>query len=246
MERNEGSSISSEDEGGYKGTFILNTINNLMSSLEDMGLTVTAAAADHLLELRDNLAEREPGSNMTPEDAEALQDICERLQHTLRAEAKTTFAFFTTDKIISIEKLTREPWNLLDKGVFHQLSNISKYDISESARAIAFELSTAAAFHILRATEDVLRTYYYSIVKRNRVKSQSWYNITNHLRKRRDSPPTLILDNLDYIRSRFRNPTAHPEYIYSVSEAQSVFNLCIDVINRIVANEKWKPVDDKP
>ena len=38
--------------------------------------------------------------------------------------------------------------------------DIAKIDLAEAGRALAFELPTAAAFQLLRATEQVLRDFY--------------------------------------------------------------------------------------
>ena len=53
------------------------------------------------------------------------------------------------------------------------------------------------------------------------------------LRQRRDAPSDELLENLDLIRRSFRNPTAHPEKSYDIDEAQDLFGLCIDVVNRM-------------
>lgn len=57
--------------------------------------------------------------------------------------------------------------------------------------------------------------------------------MTTELRKKRRSSQ-LILDNFDYIRVNYRNPTQHPELRYSLDEAQDLFGLCIDSANRVV------------
>lgn len=48
-----------------------------------------------------------------------------------------------------------------------------------------------------------------------------------------DNPQKELLDNLDNIRVSFRNPTQHPEKRYDIDEAQDLFNLCIEVVNRM-------------
>jgi len=46
-------------------------------------------------------------------------------------------------------------------------------------------------------------------------------------------PDPLILDHLDHIRRSFRNPTQHPDKIYDIQEAQDLFGLCVDAVNRM-------------
>lgn len=239
MERQAGDLIIAENEGGVRGVYVLSAINALLKRLDEYGFRVTLVASKNLKSLRDKFKEMEPGSYLSPEHATDLHEISQRLSHTFNAEASTIYAFFVRDKHISTDKLIDNPRDLLNKGVFDKLSDIARYDIQEAAKSLAFELNTAAAFHILRATEEVIKIYYNGIVKRDRVKKLMWFKMTDHLGKRRLPPPKLILDNLDFIRTRFRNPTAHPDYIYTISEAQAVFNLCIDAINRIVNDSKW-------
>src|SRR5687768_8452371 len=85
----------------------------------------------------------------------------------------------------------------------------------------------------MRGTEGVLRHYYCAIVKKSRVKTLLWYAMVDHLRKRRDAPPKALTDNLDNIRVNFRNPTQHPDARYDMQEAQDLFALSIDVVNRM-------------
>ena len=99
---------------------------------------------------------------------------------------------------------------------------------------LAFELPTAAAFHFLRGTEEALRDFYLKSVKRDRIKEpRMWGPIVSHLRTRKKPPPALLLDNLDSLRSNFRNPTQHPEKVFDLDEAQDLLALAIDSINRM-------------
>jgi hypothetical protein len=53
-----------------------------------------------------------------------------------------------------------------------------------------------------------------------------------HLRERRSAPPKVLLDHLDGIRTNFRNPTQHPDATYDIHEAQDLFSVCVDAVNR--------------
>jgi len=142
-------------------------------------------------------------------------------------------AFIVTDKRIDVEKLLDEVAGLFAPGTFAKLPEIAQYDFAESGKCIAFERPTAAAFHCLRATEAVLRYYYCSLVKQRRPELM-WGPMVDSLRRSRKNPPAVLLSNLDNIRHSFRNPTAHPEARYDISEVQDLFNLCVEVVNRMV------------
>ena len=114
-------------------------------------------------------------------------------------------------------------------------------------KAIAFELPTAAAFHQLRCVEGALKHYYQCVIKRNRLpdKQKMWGPMIDQLRsKKTNKPPVELLDTLDRIRVNFRNPTNHPEKEYDTDEAQDLFGLCVDALNRLVKDTHWKRPDD--
>ncbi len=46
-------------------------------------------------------------------------------------------------------------------------------------------------------------------------------------------PDKHLINQLKHIKDSFRNPTQHPEKLYSVDEAQDLFGICIDVINKM-------------
>ncbi len=239
-ERQEGALITHKSESELHVTFVQGTIEGFLESITDFGLFVTLRAADELREFLDNIKDRDIGSVLTKVEAGRINEIMISLENTFSAEAKGIHSFFTTDKQISMDKLTVKPEGLLPKGDFSELPEIAKYDVREAGMCIAFERSTAVAFHILRATEEVLREYYCRIVKQKRVIKLTWGNITNDLEKKRKKPSAIIMKNLEYIRDNFRNPTAHPEARYDIVEAQSLFNLCVDVMSRMIRDSLWK------
>jgi len=61
-----------------------------------------------------------------------------------------------------------------------------------------------------------------------------WGNMVADLRKRRAARGyEVLLNHLDNIRSSFRNPTAHPEKFFDIQEAQDLWSLCVDAVNRM-------------
>ena len=90
----------------------------------------------------------------------------------------------------------------------------------------------------MRCVEGTLRAYYCSIVRKGRVAKLMWFEMLAHLSKRRDAPPKPVRDNLDNIRSNFRNPTQHPDARYDIDEAQDLLAVSIDAINRMARDMK--------
>lgn len=88
---------------------------------------------------------------------------------------------------------------------------------------------------MLRGTEDVLRFYYKQMIRRQRVSSLMWGPIVIDLRKRTITKKyTALNNNLDNIRSSYRNPTQHPDAIYDIQQAQDLWPICVEAINKMI------------
>lgn len=215
--------------------FVIENIDTFLSYLRAIDLPVTERVARELDTFKIELSETEKTSLLSEEQAKELISLMTKIRVTLEAELEGVKAFTTTPKIIDIQKLLDDVPNLFSPHVFNALPEISKYDFSEGGKCIAFERPTAAAFHILRGTESVLRLFYNSVIRRDRVKNLNWGSIISDLRKHRKTEKYNTLTNhLDNIRNSFRNPTAHPEAIYDIHEVQDLWGLCVDVTNRMI------------
>ena len=62
-----------------------------------------------------------------------------------------------------------------------------------------------------------------------------WGNMLDGLMARRGHDDKL-LERLKYIKDTFRNPTSHPETVYTLTEAQDLVGICIDVVNRMATD----------
>jgi len=219
----------------------------LRQELMDFGLPVTVRAGYKLWELADKLGSPEYPDRVTADDTKEIGSLARRLEDTLVAEASEKKTYAVTEKRLDIKKLLDNPGGLLAPNVFEQLPAVSYLDFWAACRAIAFELPTAAAFHLLRCTEGVLRHYYICNVKTKRLPQQRrmWSAMVEQLQKKRSKPPPReLLDTLDRIRENFRNPTNHPDKIYDIEEVQDLFGLCVDVINRMVQPPCWAVPED--
>lgn len=216
-------------------TLYIANLVRLFELLDELGLVVTARAAKSLKgqELLEELESKEEGHKLTVAEAKRVKDFARELRTTLMAEASGLDAFIVSEKRMDVEKLLGDVGALFPKNTFEKLPDIAQLDFKEAGKCVAFERSTAAAFHLMRGTEATLREFYVSTVKRNRVDPLNWGPMVKHLRERRSPPASSLLDNLDAIRRNFRNPTQHPEAIYEIDEAQDLFGICIDVVSRM-------------
>jgi len=215
------------------GWYIRANLEVFFKHLEEYGLVITIRASHELREGYDELSIKPPEHRLTAPEAARLSTSMTTLRHTLDAELEGLSAYIVTPKRLDSSKLLNEVAALLSPGVFEKLPSIAQYDLSEAGKCIAFERSTAGAFHILRATEAVLRVFYVALVKRGRG-SLMWGPILADLRRRRAGKAHgVLIANLDNIRMSFRNPTQHPDATYDTHEVQDLWALCGDAISRM-------------
>ena len=223
---------------GYKifgPGWVLANIDICLNQLDELGLKVTKIAAWQLTQFRNKLAKvTDKSSVLSKEQAEQLDQICDTLRVTLESELQTIEAFIVTPKRFDTNKLLNDVGSLMSPGIFSALPEPIQYDLSEAGKCIAFARPTAAAFHLLRGTEAVLRQFYCTLIRTKRVPNLLWGGMVQDLRTRkRTKKHTTLYNNLDNIRHSYRNPTQHPEAIYDIHEAQDLLPLCFEVITRM-------------
>lgn len=213
--------------------YVFENLQSVFNYFERLDLQITRRAARDLEGFKSRLEESEKDSVLSKEQSLELRRLMKELRNTLEAELEGFEAYIVTPKRYDVGRLTKDTHELFAEGVFFNLPEVGAYDFWEAGKCIAFERTTAAAFHILRGTEAVLRYYYCYKVKRKRC-DMTWGAILTDLRKRRNSVENItLLNNLDNIRHSFRNPTQHPEKIYDIEEVQDLWGLCVDVVNRM-------------
>ena len=213
---------------------IISNIDSFLNDLDRLNLNVTKRASYELEELKKKISKKAKGAKLTQEEATELSKITQDIRRTLSAETKGQFVYRVSDKRLDAVKLIEDVSRLFSPKTFNLCPSIARYDFQEAGKCIAFERPTAAAFHLLRGTEAVLRDFY-KVFIRPAKKNPVWGTIINDLRSksRGKLPDTTLINNLDNLRNSFRNPTQHPEKIYDIEEAQDLFGLCIDVVNRM-------------
>ena len=178
---------------------------------------------------------------MAFDDESQLEDLAPKvtkvavdLETVVFAEALTKSVYVLADRRFQTSYLLSQPEKLLKDGAYGKLEPIAQADIASACRCILFGEATAAAFHILRATEAVLKSYYMLHRKTKRLDKPMWGPMTDQLRaKKRDKPPANLLESLDLVRKAYRNPTQHPEAVYEIDNAQDLMGVCLDLIGKM-------------
>ena len=148
--------------------YILSNLQAFFRFIDDIGLQVTNRAASDLRTLMQELERTAKDAALTPEQAKRLSEGMTDVRKTLVAEIKGFEAYLVTPKRLDVNRLLKYPEQLLAPQVFNSLPALARFDIAEAGKCLAFERPTAAAFHLLRATECALRALCEKHVKRNR------------------------------------------------------------------------------
>lgn len=157
----------------------------------------------------------------------------EAIEYAVAAESGRLQVFAVTEKRWDTKKLLNDVSALFAPGVFSRLGEVTQSDFIDAGKCIAFELPTAAAFHLTRGTEMVLRDFYRAMIG-DLPDKVFWANMILELRKTQTPSLKALYDNLYNIKENYRDPTAHPDKLYDIDLAQDLFGLCIAVVNQMV------------
>jgi len=151
----------------------------------------------------------------------------------------------TMDTYFVIQKLAYSTHDLIDNGekVFPQeikdkLPEDIIEDVRQACRCMAFELNTAAGYHIMRAAEKTLRTYYSFII--GKPADKNWGPCVKELETSKKANSKL-LGIFDQIRDIHRNPIMHPDVFLDQSEALTLFDIAKSAITVMVQEMIKKP-----
>lgn len=209
-------------------------IREFLDYLRELDLKVTEGAAFELTKILEEIKQLSEHAVVSQQLADKVITGCDKLDATLDSELQLRSAYILNPKRFDVDQLTNKAWTLLSQQSSELLPTICRFDFIRGCQCIAFAQPTAAAFHLMRCLEGMLRHYYCALIKkRDRIDPLLWGPIVTQLRKRKKPPPKPLLDHLDNIRENFRNPTQHPDARYDLDEAQDLLAVAIDALNRI-------------
>lgn len=108
-------------------------------------------------------------------------------------------------------------------------------DVREGGRCLAFEVGTASAFHMWRAVESVMDSYYEVLTGKTFEAAnvtRTWYKYIEALKGA--NAERKITAFLDHIREEYRNPIAHPEETLELDEAFGLFGTALSAIGQML------------
>jgi hypothetical protein len=135
------------------------------------------------------------------------------------------------------EALVGEGETIFSKELRDDLNEDELYNIREAGKCLAFEIPTAAAFHLFRCAESIIRRYYELVVgELPKPKMRNWGLYIRNLRK--CGADEMVLAFLGQIKDLHRNPVIHPETKLGTEEALSLTAIVDSAMQAIVKDMK--------
>ena len=122
------------------------------------------------------------------------------------------------------------------KNIREQLPGEDVTDVRSAGKCLAFDLPTAAGFHVARAVETVLLKYFSALdITVPKVRNLGKYieALSEAVKKGKGIDPKVIAA-VDQFRNLYRNPIMHPEATLSTEEAEILFALAQSTISAII------------
>ncbi|MGD0417450.1 MAG: hypothetical protein ABSA80_18985 [Terriglobales bacterium] len=177
----------------------------------------------------------------------AIVEAAKEFETVLRTECQVMDSYYVSKKgAYSTADLIEHAHYQIPETTRGKVPEQTKNDFDQAGKCIAFDLPTAAAFHLLRSTEAVIRQYYEVLVpgvKKAPPKARNWGVYIKLLSDHGAEPKVTSL--LFHIKDAYRNPVLHPEENYTDEMVQVLFGVCVSAIVMIVdaLNKIGKPSD---
>jgi hypothetical protein len=162
----------------------------------------------------------------------AIRNSAKEFETVLKAELNGWDAFFVSQKgaFSTTDLITRAETLLPSESARQMLTAEALDDIRQAGRCLAFNLGTAAAFHIVRCTETFIWQYYEIVIGRlPPMKTRNWGAYIRNLTACGNADPK-VLGWMTQIKDQYRNPVLHPTESVSPDDALEFINACVSLM----------------
>lgn len=181
-----------------------------------------------------NRSQEKNDKNLSQEDISKLRLLAYLFEVALKSAFTTSPVYMITPKGgFDVDILTDMPALLFPENLLTLVPK-AKHDVEQAAKCLAFEIPTAAAFHLHRINETVLHCYWDAISqgeKRPDFSSVGKYICEMETKNLGDKK---ILEILKQINSLHRNPVLHPQESLTLQEAIILFGIIVSIINSMI------------
>jgi hypothetical protein len=172
----------------------------------------------------------------------AIKRAAREFETVLAAECQVLDTYFISKKgAYSMADLIEHGHFQIPKSIHGSIPDQTKSDFDQAGKCIAFDLPTAAAFHLLRGTEAILTKYYELVVPGEKKASPKMRNWGVYIKLLNDhGAETKVTSLLAHLRDSYRNPVLHPEENYTDERAQVLFGVCVSAV--VIIDEEIKKI----
>lgn len=175
-------------------------------------------------------------------ELEQIADTALELELLLRSELAIQPSYLVTPKGgYDVDILTLTPKDAFPPNLLQKVPE-AEYDITECAKALAFELPTACGFHLMRVFEAVVKKYYLITLQDGNLLDKNGRNksigiliqemISNRTPdKEKDNKINAVIDILKSIKDNYRNPLIHLEINMKIQEVLVLFGVIYGAIS---------------
>ncbi len=169
---------------------------------------------------------------------EKIIKIAKEFEIVLSAELHTLVTYHITQKgIYSTADLIERAEGILPQHVLGKIGQMAIREVRESGKCLALDCATASAFHMMRASEEVMYRYYVSVCKpKPASKLENWGAYIAKLSKLNQPEVKEVVAMLQQIKDRHRNLIMHPEIVLTVDEAFTLFEIAQGAIIAMADN----------
>jgi HEPN domain-containing protein len=172
-----------------------------------------------------------------PGVAEALANSYSKLDFALYSELPESALYFVpTRRAWDTRILLSSARSMLSDAVLSGCPRRVADELDEAGRCLAFGVATAAAFHALRATELVLKSYF-PVFGINPKPGE--HNLGAYIRIMLDSGvDSNVVTNLDKMRTYYGNGIMHPDTVVNLEDACEIMSILPGIIRLMVSDIK--------
>jgi hypothetical protein len=168
--------------------------------------------------------------------ADALVTAARSFETVFKNDSPSMAVFWCEQKgVYSMEGLIDYADEQIHETLRNMLPDQARQDLKSAGRCLAFNTSTASAFHTWRALEVVFGEYYISLTGKTFEDAKIARNWGGYIKALVDAgAERKITDNLDHIRVEYRNPVMHPNVNIPPDEAFDLFSVGTSAVSQVL------------
>ena len=162
-----------------------------------------------------------------------IVSLLDRFEILLQAEFSRRDIFAVSKKgLYSITELIENGEGMVSSSAREKMVDIIQ-DLHDAGRCVAFELPTAAAFHLYRSVEAATKTYIFAVrgtPVTDSEKKRGLGGFANILRQKNLYVDERIYTSVEQLVRLHRNPSIHPDRHISNAEVIGTMGMVVSVI----------------